>query len=142
MNEVKEDVILNNQLFDWLCKIMQEENSIDSVYWARENTRDGINEEMLMGLMNLYEFVVISAIRQEKVSTLNCTVGLIYQNSIYFLYYGAESFVCDKRELGCEIKNVYLISHKTIKKGYPSRKAAGRVKRRNTCQNIQKEQVP
>ena len=118
MNEVKEDVILNNQLFDWLCKIMQEENSIDSVYWARENTRDGINEEMLMGLMNLYEFVVISAIRQEKVSTLNCTVGLIYQNSIYFLYYGAESFVCDKKELGCEIKNVYLISHKTIKKEY------------------------
>ena len=118
MNEVKEDVILNNQLFDWLCKIMQEENSIDSVYWARENARDGINEEMLMGLMNLYEFVVISAIRQEKVSTLNCTVGLIYQNSIYFLYYGAESFVCDKKELGCEIKNVYLISHKTIKKEY------------------------
>ena len=118
MNEVKEDVILNNQLFDWLCKIMQEENSIDSVYWARENARDGINEEMLMRLMNLYEFVVISAIRQEKVSTLNCTVGLIYQNSIYFLYYGAESFVCDKQELGCEIKNVYLISHKTIKKEY------------------------
>ena len=118
MNEVKEDVILNNQLFDWLCKIMQEENSIDSVYWARENARDGINEEMLMRLMNLYEFVVISAIRQEKVSTLNCTVGLIYQNSIYFLYYGAESFVCDKKELGCEIKNVYLISHKTIKKEY------------------------
>lgn len=118
MNEVKEDVILNNQLFDWLCKIMQEENSIDSVYWARENARDGINEEMLMRLMNLYEFVVISAIRQEKVSTLNCTVGLIYQNSIYFLYYGAESFVCDKKELGCEIKNVYLISHKIIKKEY------------------------
>lgn len=118
MNEVKEDVILNNQLFDWLCKIMQEENSIDSVYWARENARDGINEEMLMRLMNLYEFVVISAIRQEKVSTLNCTVGLIYQNSIYFLYYGAESFVCDKRELGCEIKNVYLISYKIIKKEY------------------------
>ena len=118
MNEVKDDVILNNQLFDWLCKIMQEENSIDSVYWARENTRDGINEEMLMRLMNLYEFIVISAIRQEKVSTLNCTVGLIYQNSIYFLYYGAESFVCDKKELGCEIKNVYLISHKTIKKEY------------------------
>ena len=118
MNEVKEDVILNNQLFDWLCKIMQEENSIDSVYWARENARDGINEEMLMRLMNLYEFIVISAIRQEKVSTLNCTVGLIYQNSIYFLYYGAESFVCDKKELGCEIKNVYLISHKTIKKEY------------------------
>ncbi len=118
MNEVKEDVILNNQLFDWLCKIMQEENSIDSVYWTRENARDGINEEMLMGLMNLYEFVVISAIRQEKVSTLNCTVGLIYQNSIYFLYYGAESFVCDKRELGCEIKNVYLISYKIIKKEY------------------------
>ena len=118
MNELKEDVILNNQLFDWLCKIMQEENSIDSVYWARENARDGINEEMLMRLMNLYEFVVISAIRQEKVSTLNCTVGLIYQNSIYFLYYGAESFVCDKKELGCEIKNVYLISHKTIKKEY------------------------
>ena len=118
MNEVKEDVILNNQLFDWLCKIMQEENSIDSVYWVRENARDGINEEMLMRLMNLYEFVVISAIRQEKVSTLNCTVGLIYQNSIYFLYYGAESFVCDKKELGCEIKNVYLISHKTIKKEY------------------------
>ena len=118
MNEVKDDVILNNQLFDWLCKIMQEENSIDSVYWARENARDGINEEMLMRLMNLYEFIVISAIRQEKVSTLNCTVGLIYQNSIYFLYYGAESFVCDKKELGCEIKNVYLISHKTIKKEY------------------------
>lgn len=118
MNEVKEDVILNNQLFDWLCKIMQEENSIDSVYWVRENARDGINEEMLMRLMNLYEFIVISAIRQEKVSTLNCTVGLIYQNSIYFLYYGAESFVCDKKELGCEIKNVYLISHKTIKKEY------------------------
>lgn len=118
MNEVKEDVILNNQLFDWLCKIMQEENSIDSVYWVRENARDGINEEMLMRLMNLYEFVVISAIRQEKVSTLNCTVGLIYQNSIYFLYYGAESFVCYKKELGCEIKNVYLISHKTIKKEY------------------------
>ena len=118
MNEVKEDVILNNQLFDWLCKIMQEENSIDSVYWARENARDGINEEMLMRLMNLYEFIVISAIRQEKVSTLNCTVGLIYQNSIYFLYYGAGSFVCDKKELGCEIKNVYLISHKTIKKEY------------------------
>lgn len=118
MNEVKEDVILNNQLFDWLCKIMQEENSIDSVYWARENARDGINEEMLMRLMNLYEFVVISAIRQEKVSTLNCTVGLIYQNSIYFLYYGAESFVCDKKELGCEIKNVYLISYKIIKKEY------------------------
>ena len=118
MNELKEDVILNNQLFDWLCKIMQEENSIDSVYWARENARDGINEEMLMRLMNLYEFIVISAIRQEKVSTLNCTVGLIYQNSIYFLYYGAESFVCDKKELGCEIKNVYLISHKTIKKEY------------------------
>ena len=118
MNEVKEDVILNNQLFDWLCKIMQEENSIDSVYWARENARDGINEEMLMRLMNLYEFIVISAIRQEKVSTLNCTVGLIYQNSIYFLYYGAEGFVCDKKELGCEIKNVYLISHKTIKKEY------------------------
>lgn len=118
MNEVKEDVILNNQLFDWLCKIMQEENSIDSVYWARENARDGINEEMLMRLMNLYEFIVISAIRQEKVSTLNCTVGLIYQNSIYFLYYGAESFVCDKKELGCEIKNVYLISHKIIKKEY------------------------
>ncbi len=118
MNEVKDDVILNNQLFDWLCKIMQEENSIDSVYWARENARDGINEEMLMRLMNLYEFIVISAIRQEKVSTLNCTVGLIYQNSIYFLYYGAESFVCDKKELGYEIKNVYLISHKTIKKEY------------------------
>lgn len=84
----------------------------------RENARDGINEEMLMRLMNLYEFIVISAIRQEKVSTLNCTVGLIYQNSIYFLYYGAESFVCDKKELGCEIKNVYLISHKTIKKEY------------------------
>lgn len=60
MNEVKDDVILNNQLFDWLCKIMQEENSIDSVYWVRENARDGINEEMLMRLMNLYEFVVIS----------------------------------------------------------------------------------
>ena len=118
MNELKEDVILNNQLFDWLCKIMQEENSIDSVYWARENARDGINEEMLMRLMNLYEFIVISAIRHEKVSTLNCTVGLIYQNSIYFLYYGAESFVCDKKELGREIKNVYLISHKTIKKEY------------------------
>lgn len=118
MNEVKEDVILNNQLFDWLCKIMQEENSIDSVYWTRENARDGINEEMLIRLMNLYEFVVISAIRQEKVSTLNCTVGLIYQNSIYFLYYGAESFVCDKKELGCEIKNVYLISYKIIKKEY------------------------
>ena len=118
MNEVKDDVILNNQLFDWLCKIMQEENSIDSVYWVRENARDGINEEMLMRLMNLYEFIVISAIRQEKVSTLNCTVGLIYQNSIYFLYYGAESFVCDKKELGCEIKNVYLISHKIIKKEY------------------------
>ena len=118
MNEVKDDVILNNQLFDWLCKIMQEENSIDSVYWVREKARDGINEEMLMRLMNLYEFIVISAIRQEKVSTLNCTVGLIYQNSIYFLYYGAESFVCDKKELGCEIKNVYLISHKIIKKEY------------------------
>ena len=116
MNEANKDVILNNQLFVWLCEIMKEENSIDSVYWVHEKARNSISEEMIIQLMNLYEFIVISAIRKEKISTLNCTVGLIYQNCIYFLYYGAESFVCAKKELGCEITDVYLIDHETAKK--------------------------